>query len=570
MQCQKCQTHNPTSANFCSRCGSPLPPEETAALGATPTMREARKERPPAEIPLAATTTSADRRREAQNIGTVGPVAADTIRRAATSRVALVLIGAAVLAGLACWAGWQWVLKPQAERREGIRVLRAEVQTALELRNLTDAEVKLAQLEQLNPTQTLDLKVRYGQLKDAKRGLDQKRETAGEARDRLLVAKLDAGQGIGAKLQAMGDVWTKAETNRLTGNWNEAEQDYQRVREQVVSLESLEKQRQAAWVVRKRAERARASAEAARARSSPSALWSDAGQMWTDAMALFEDGRFTESEEAFGKATASYERAKESAEGAQALAEAKTGYEQLLTRTLDVALLNAHGGVEWAAIRNSVAQAALENDARVAKKLYDEAREDWPKALSLARDRRDLERRSRIVEDLAAAKKALEQKAWSEVEQRIKRVLELDNANVQALDLQQQATDAAKKDEHDRWVRKSLNGKWQLQGLQSRCEMFPRATVAEILHKRDGAVHLSLPTIDGKSTLSFDGTLSGSQLQLLPTIINKGLKIELTAEASADFKSINGFVSQEFPAAVSAAVGFSGGKQEFIMRKVAE
>ena len=283
----------------------------------------------------------------------------------------------------------------------------------------------------------------------------QKKNEASQARTKARAYKLDGDKTLSQQVDDLENAWDNAETAYQKEDWKMAFAGYGQVLNLEENLKSSVAQRGAAVKAKESALTAQSQAQQSRAGDDAASQWQAAEGQRTSAETQLAAGKFSESQTLFEDAGRQYNRAKRQAEEAQEYRKAKADYEGLLRDTANVALLEKCGGSNWAGIKVQVQQAEEAKATEAGRQLYEGARKRLPKAVEVAsaaestaqqlkqeeaaqtkqkreKDEADADMKTAINQDMAAARKAVQDQNWSRVKQLANSVLGRDSGHTEA------------------------------------------------------------------------------------------------------------------------------------------
>jgi tRNA A-37 threonylcarbamoyl transferase component Bud32 len=334
--------------------------------------------------------------------------------------------------------------------------LRAAAEAALAAGDLEAAGARIAELKGAGGPASVsaDLQKKY-EAKAGERETNRRYAAASVARERA--AKLERGQGFGARLDALEVTWREAEAARQGGGWGQALSGYDAALAACKALGEAEASREDAKARRGAAEAAKAEAEQAGSASDAEELFAEGGRGSTRAAELFETGDFAGASKAWGEASQSYASAKTRALASQAYAKAKAEVESELggPASTRAALLEAHGGAKWSEVKRlRTLGAASANDPAAGEKAYRDALAALPGAVAEAQAAKQAEadrlaaeakareekaRREKVEAALAAARQARAAGEWQVCVERAGEALALEAGNAEAAALKKEA-----------------------------------------------------------------------------------------------------------------------------------
>jgi LysM repeat protein/predicted Ser/Thr protein kinase len=162
---------------------------------------------------------------------------------------------------------------------------------------------------------------------------------------REAVLKLDRGQGVGGKLDALEGKWREAEAARQSRNWGQALSGYDAVLSQSDALKQLAAQRTTSQAAKAACESAKGKADTANAAQDAATLWQQSVASALKAESAFTKGDFDTASTAWRETEKSYLSAQTRAVAVQAYGKAKSAYETALVP--NSTLLNDYGGAKW-------------------------------------------------------------------------------------------------------------------------------------------------------------------------------------------------------------------------------
>ncbi|HRU07687.1 MAG TPA: protein kinase, partial [Candidatus Brocadiia bacterium] len=157
-----------------------------------------------------------------------------------------------------------------AAQKAKIDGLKAAAEGALAAGDLESAGARIAELKAAGAPAAGELQKRY-EAKAGERETNRRYAAASVAREKA--AKLERGQGFGARLDALEVTWREAEAARQGGVWGQALSGYDAVLAASKALEELEASREEAKARRGDAERAKAEADQANSASDAKDLY---------------------------------------------------------------------------------------------------------------------------------------------------------------------------------------------------------------------------------------------------------------------------------------------------------
>ncbi len=290
-----------------------------------------------------------------------------------------------------------------AAQRAKAAELKAAAEAALASGDLEAAGARIAELKGAGGAVD-DLQKKY-ESKAGEREANKRYAAASVAREK--VQKLERGQGLGAKLDALEVTWREAEAARQSQGWGQALSGYDAALAACKALEGNEVSRQDAKTRRGEAEKAIVDADQSGSASDANDLYAAGGRAFSRAAELFEKGSFVEASKAWQESAVSYASAKALALSVQACANAKSAFETELggPASSRAALLDAHGGAKWAEVKRlqKLGEASA-NDPAAGAKAY---RDALAGLLGAADEAQAAEKAE--AERLAAEKKAREE-----------------------------------------------------------------------------------------------------------------------------------------------------------------
>jgi formylglycine-generating enzyme required for sulfatase activity len=292
----------------------------------------------------------------------VGGRGSGASKRAWLAWAAGLLVLVSVGIGLRLAAGWlnedredrhaeSEVLAEQTAEERG---LRAEVERYLSVRNLPEAGLKLAQLEDLvGQAAVADLRTRlegYATARDA-------RQRASEAERAMETSKAAVdrdGEGLGEEWHRLDVAWRAGERALAAEAWGEALQHYNQVLHLSQQIEQIQEQRTGARAARARTADAEIVARQAEAPRQASRHWDHAERTAGEADSLYVEGDFGAATARWDVAGQAYEEATTWARSVSNYDQAKTAYENALAAA-DRVLLAEYAARQW---REAQAKAA--------------------------------------------------------------------------------------------------------------------------------------------------------------------------------------------------------------------
>ncbi len=232
-----------------------------------------------------------------------GGVSAKWIAVAVAAVVVLAVIGAAAFGYLrwrsaketAAKSAEEQLVKFEKTQQQQVKQVSETVtkvaQAAVESGNLKKADEIATQIEKTDATSAQAVRAEI-EKKAAERDATKSYGEASVVHDRLTAAKLDRGQGLGAKLDAMEASWRTAEAARTAKSWTDAQAGFDAVTAAAKEIEAFDAARQKTIAAKNLSDAKRAEAEKAEAQKLAANEWADAEKAKAEADKTFEAGSF--------------------------------------------------------------------------------------------------------------------------------------------------------------------------------------------------------------------------------------------------------------------------------------